>query len=67
VLVHTKIIGINGDIALISSRDLDLRSLELDLGVRLDCYNRGVVAQLQQVFADYLRPARPLHEWRTAR
>ena len=67
VLVHTKIISINGDIAVIGSRNQELRSLELDLQVRLVCYNRGVVARLQQLFADELRPARPLHEWRTAR
>ena len=37
VLVHTKIIGINGDIALISSGNRDLRSLELDLQVTVVC------------------------------
>ncbi len=52
MLLHTKIIGIDDDIAVISSRDLELRSLELDLEVGLVCYNRGVVAELQQVFAD---------------
>ncbi len=69
VLVHTKIISINGDIAVIGSRDLDLRSLELDLRVSLVCYNRGVVAELQQLFADELRLSRRLHlhEWRAAR
>jgi cardiolipin synthase len=69
MLLHTKIIGIDDDIAVLSSGNLDLRSLELDLRVRLVCYNRGVEADMQQLFADYLRHPRPLHlhEWRAAR
>jgi phosphatidylserine/phosphatidylglycerophosphate/cardiolipin synthase-like enzyme len=36
-VLHTTIIGSDDDIALISSGNLDLRSLELDLQVRLVC------------------------------
>ena len=34
---------------------------------RLVWYDRGVGAELQQLFADYLRQARPvhLHDWQT--
>jgi len=50
-VLHTTIIG-SDDIAVLSSGNRDLRSLELDLRVRLVCYNRGVEADMQQLFAD---------------
>jgi hypothetical protein len=40
-VLHTTIIGSDG-IAVISSRNWNLRSLELDLWVRLVCYNSRV-------------------------
>jgi len=40
-VLHTTIIG-SDDITVISSRDLDLHWLELDLWVRLVCYNSRV-------------------------
>jgi phosphatidylserine/phosphatidylglycerophosphate/cardiolipin synthase-like enzyme len=50
-VLHTTIIG-SDDIAVLSSGNLDLRSLELDLQVRLVCYHKGVGADMQQLFAD---------------
>jgi cardiolipin synthase A/B len=65
-VLHTTIIG-SDDIAVLSSGNRDLRSLELDLQVTVVCYNRGVEADMQQLFADELRHARRLylHEWQT--
>ena len=65
VLLHSKYIYIDDDIAVIGSSNLDIRSFELNLEVTLVCYDTQVVADLQEITADYLHKSRPLHlfEW----
>lgn len=60
VLLHSKILSIDDDIAVIWSSNLDIRSFQLDLEVTLICYNTQVVADLQPVVDDYLHHSRPL-------
>ena len=67
VLLHAKHMSIDDDIAVIGSSNMDMRSFQLDLEVTLICYGTDVVAEMEMIFADNLRHARPvgLHEWRT--
>ncbi len=67
VLLHAKHMSIDDDIAVIGSSNMDMRSFQLDLEVTLVCYDKRVVAEMRQLFADYLRQARPVNlgEWRT--
>jgi len=67
VLLHAKHLSIDDDIAVVGSSNLDLRSFQLLLEVTLICYDKGVVAEMQKVFADYLRHSTRLHagEWET--
>jgi cardiolipin synthase len=66
VLLHAKHMSIDDDIAVIGSSNMDMRSFQLDLEVTLLCYGNDVVTEMEAIFADYLRHARPvrLHEWR---
>ena len=65
VLLHAKHLSIDDDIAVIGSSNMDLRSFQLDLEVTLICYDKGVVTDMQAIFADYLRHSTPLrlNEW----
>lgn len=65
VLLHSKHITIDDDIAVIGSSNLDIRSFQLNLEVTLICYDPGVVADLRRVEADYLSKSEPvsLSEW----
>lgn len=60
VLLHSKFIIVDDDIAVIGSSNLDIRSFELNLEVTLLCYNTDVVNDLQEITADYLGNSRPL-------
>jgi cardiolipin synthase len=60
VLLHSKFLTIDDDIAVIGSSNMDIRSFQLNMEVTLVCYNAGVVANLQAVAADYLRHSRAL-------
>jgi cardiolipin synthase A/B len=66
VLLHSKFLCIDDDIAVIGSSNMDIRSFQLNLEVTLVCYNTGVVAGLQEIAADYLRHAHALQldEWK---
>jgi len=61
VILHSKFLSIDDDIAVIGSSNMDIRSFQLNLEVTLVCYNKKTAADLQEVAADYLRRARPLH------
>lgn len=65
VLLHSKHITIDDDIAVIGSSNLDIRSFQLNLEVTLVCYDLKVVADLRQVEAGYLLKSTPIHlnEW----
>jgi cardiolipin synthase len=67
VLLHSKHLSIDDDIAVIGSSNMDMRSFQLDLEVTLICYDKGVVTDMQAVFADYLSHSAPLrlNEWET--
>jgi cardiolipin synthase len=65
VLLHSKFLCIDEDIAVIGSSNMDIRSFELNLEISLVCYSTRVVTALQEIAADYLRHARALQldEW----
>ncbi len=65
ILLHSKHISIDDDIAVIGSSNLDIRSFQLNLEVTLICYAPSVVADLRQVEAQNLSRSRPvnLDEW----
>ncbi|HEU5014289.1 MAG TPA: cardiolipin synthase [Roseiflexaceae bacterium] len=65
VMLHSKILSIDDDIAVIGSSNMDIRSFQLSLEVTLICYDTTVVADMHNVFADYLQHSRPirLDEW----
>ena len=66
VLLHSKFMSIDDDIAVIGSSNLDIRSFQLNLEVTLVCYNTQVVTDLQEITANYLEQSRTLllGEWR---
>jgi len=61
VILHSKSISIDDDIAVIGSSNMDIRSFQLNLEVTLVCYDTQVVADLRKIEADYLRCSLPLH------
>ncbi len=67
ILLHSKHITVDNDIAVIGSSNLDIRSFQLNMEVTLVCYNPDVVAALRQVEADNLLKANPVNlgEWET--
>ncbi len=67
ILLHSKHITIDDDIAVIGSSNMDIRSFLLNLEVTLICYNAKVVTDLRQVEAANLLKSNPVHleEWLT--
>jgi cardiolipin synthase len=65
ILLHSKHLSVDDDIAVIGSSNLDLRSFTLNLEVTLVCYDQGVVAAMHPVFESYLDRAKrlDLEEW----
>jgi len=65
VILHSKSISIDDDIAVISSSNMDIRSFQLNLEITLVCYGAQVVADLQKLEEEYLRCSNPLRleEW----
>jgi cardiolipin synthase len=66
ILLHTKTISVDNDIAVIGSSNMDMRSFELNLEVTLLCYDPRVVADLRRAEAAYAARSRELtlNEWR---
>ncbi|HEX2989933.1 MAG TPA: phospholipase D-like domain-containing protein, partial [Anaerolineales bacterium] len=60
VILHSKSISIDDDIAVIGSSNMDIRSFHLNLEVTLACYDPRVVADLREIEEEYLRCSRPL-------
>ncbi|HMR97884.1 MAG TPA: phospholipase D-like domain-containing protein [Anaerolineales bacterium] len=60
VILHSKFLSIDDDIAVIGSSNLDIRSFQLNLEITLVCYNKKTVADLQEITAHYLRRTCPL-------
>jgi cardiolipin synthase len=65
VILHSKSISIDHDIAVIGSSNMDIRSFELNMEFTLVCYNEQVVDKLRKIEDDYISCSRPLHleEW----
>ena len=61
VILHSKSISIDHDIAVIGSSNMDIRSFELNLEVTLVCYNEQVVDKLRRIEEEYISCSRPLH------
>jgi cardiolipin synthase A/B len=66
VLLHSKTMSVDDDIAVIGSSNMDIRSFELDLEVTLVAYDPAVVADLRAVEEQYLARSTELRleEWR---
>jgi len=60
VILHSKSITIDDDIAVISSSNMDIRSFQLNLEITIVCYDTQVVADVRRLEEEYLRCARPL-------
>jgi len=67
ILLHSKLISVDDDIAVIGSSNLDIRSFQLNLEVTLVCYDAGVVADLRQIESAYICKSRQVFvdEWKT--
>ncbi|MEN9936599.1 MAG: hypothetical protein RLZZ387_3178 [Chloroflexota bacterium] len=66
ILLHSKTMSIDDDIAVVGSSNMDIRSFQLDLEVTLVAYDPAVVAKLRRIEEQYLARSRPLslEEWR---
>jgi cardiolipin synthase len=67
ILLHTKTMSIDDDIAVIGSSNLDMRSFHLNLEVTMICYDAQVVADLRPIGENYIRKSKQVHlqEWKT--
>ena len=61
LILHSKSISIDDDIAVIGSSNMDIRSFELNMEVTLVCYDTQVVADLRKLEGEYLCCSRPLY------
>ncbi|MDR2872525.1 MAG: cardiolipin synthase [Xanthomonadaceae bacterium] len=64
--LHAKHMSVDDEAALLGSINLDIRSFALNAEIGMVCYDRGVVARMREVEADYLRDAEQLvlESWR---
>ena len=60
VILHSKSISIDDDIAVISSSNMDIRSFQLNLEITMVCYDTHVASELRKLEGEYLRNARLL-------
>ena len=67
ILLHTKTMSIDDDMAVIGSSNLDMRSFHLNLEVTMICYDAQVVADLRPIGENYIRKSKQIHleEWKT--
>jgi len=65
ILLHSKFMTVDGEIATVGSSNLDIRSFELNLEVTLISYDPKVVAGLQKVETTYIGRSQQvtLKEW----
>lgn len=66
VLLHSKHMSIDDDIATIGSSNFDMRSFQLDLEVTLVAYDKSVVSDLRKIEDDYISNSKQLSyvKWR---
>ncbi len=55
--LHAKHLSVDDGIALVGSINLDIRSFALNAEIGLLCYDRGVVARMREMEAEYLADA----------
>lgn len=69
ILLHSKHITIDDDIAVIGSSNLDMRSFQLDSEITLIVYNEELVSDLQLIESMYLKKSTliKLNEWQKRR
>lgn len=60
LILHSKSISIDDDIAVIGSSNMDIRSFQLNLEITLVCYGPRVAADLRRQEEEYLRRSHPL-------
>ena len=65
ILLHSKCMAIDDEIAVVGSSNLDMRSFHLNMEVTLIVYDRDTVTQLRRIEAGYLAHSRllKLDEW----
>lgn len=65
VLMHSKCMAIDDDIAVIGSSNLDMRSFHLNMEVTLIVYDHDAVVQMRHIEASYLKRSKRvrLEEW----
>jgi cardiolipin synthase len=66
ILLHSKYMIIDDDVAVIGSSNLDMRSFQLDLEVTLVVYDSKVINKLNAITKTYLKRTHPLKmaEWK---
>lgn len=66
ILLHSKFITIDDDLATVGSSNLDIRSFLLDLEVTLICYDPKVVKELQKLQNKYLARSKQIYlkQWK---
>ncbi|MGH7443729.1 MAG: phospholipase D-like domain-containing protein, partial [Longimicrobiales bacterium] len=64
-LLHAKHVSIDGDVAVIGSSNLDMRSFTLNLEITLIAYDTGIVTALRAVEGTFLERSEALlaEEW----
>lgn len=66
ILLHSKTIAVDNQIAMIGSSNLDIRSFTLNMEVSLVVYDPAVVAELHKIFDGYIARSRrvELGKWK---
>lgn len=67
ILLHSKTIAVDDQIAMIGSSNLDIRSFTLNLEVSLVVYDTAVVAELSKIFDTYIARSKrvELNTWQS--
>ncbi|NCC36642.1 MAG: cardiolipin synthase A, partial [Chloroflexia bacterium] len=67
ILLHSKTIAVDDQIAMIGSSNLDIRSFTLNMEVSLVVYDAAVVAELYTIFETYIARSKriELHAWKS--
>ncbi|PDV97851.1 cardiolipin synthase [Candidatus Chloroploca asiatica] len=67
ILLHSKTIAVDDQIAMIGSSNLDIRSFTLNLEVSLVVYDTAVVAELSKIFDTYIARSKrvELQTWKS--
>ncbi len=61
ILLHSKFIVVDGEVATVGSSNLDIRSFELDLEITVIIYDNQIVNGLNEVVSRYLKRSREIN------